>query len=370
MLDAPVSGGKTGAATRNLAVMVGGDRTVYDRVKPVLDAIGDKVFYAGAIGAGSVCKLVHNMVGHSVRQAVAEALTLGVKAGVEAEAVWEGLRRGALGRMHYLHEGMPKTVFRGEYDPPMFSLALARKDIGLATELGPGVRRPVAHDEPRRADRDRGHEPRVGRARQQRRVPAAGGGGRGRGARARRRPRARRAVHHAPTPTPERAALRECYPGWTLDAERKERHDDGAGADRTTPAGHGRARGRPAVGASPVAGAVEQDARPPDARASRRTPTRGSSATSRGRTTRSTSTSSPRSGTSWRGSSASASGRTGPAPCSSTRTRTSRIRSTPTPAASCSSSSTRVRRRAGRPIYEGRFNMTARKRIEEENVEV
>ena len=135
VLDAPVSGGKTGAATRNLAVMVGGDRKVYDRVKPVLDAIGDKVFYAGAIGAGSVCKLVHNMVGHSVRQAIAEALTLGVKAGVETEAVWECIRRGALGRMHYLHEGMPKTVFRGEYDPPMFALSLARKDIGLATEL-------------------------------------------------------------------------------------------------------------------------------------------------------------------------------------------------------------------------------------------
>jgi 3-hydroxyisobutyrate dehydrogenase len=135
VLDAPVSGGKTGAATRNLAVMVGGDRVVYERVKPVLDAIGDKVFYAGAIGAGSVCKLAHNMVGHSVRQAIAEALTLGVKAGVEAEAVWECIRRGALGRMHYLHEGMPKTVFRDEYDPPMFALSLARKDIGLATEL-------------------------------------------------------------------------------------------------------------------------------------------------------------------------------------------------------------------------------------------
>jgi 3-hydroxyisobutyrate dehydrogenase len=135
VLDAPVSGGKTGAASRNLAVMVGGDRAVYDRVKPVLDAIGDKVFHAGAIGAGSVCKLVHNMVGHSVRQAIAEALTLGVKAGVEAEAVWECIRRGALGRMHYLHEGLPKTVFRGEYDPPMFALSLARKDIGLATEL-------------------------------------------------------------------------------------------------------------------------------------------------------------------------------------------------------------------------------------------
>src|SRR5262245_60790768 len=96
VLDAPVSGGKTGAATRNLAVMVGGELAVYERVKPILDAIGDKVFYAGAVGAGSVCKLVHNMVGHSVRQAIAEALTLGVKAGVDAESVWECVRRGAL----------------------------------------------------------------------------------------------------------------------------------------------------------------------------------------------------------------------------------------------------------------------------------
>ena len=135
VLDAPVSGGKTGAETRNLAVMVGGERAVFERVKPLLDAFGDKVFYAGAIGAGSVAKLVHNMVGHSLRQAIAEGLTLGVKAGVEAEALWECMRRGALGRMHYLHEGLPRTVFRGQYAPPMFSLALARKDIGLATEL-------------------------------------------------------------------------------------------------------------------------------------------------------------------------------------------------------------------------------------------
>jgi 3-hydroxyisobutyrate dehydrogenase len=136
VLDAPVSGGKTGAETRNLAVMVGGERTVFERVRPVLAAFGDKVFYAGAVGAGSVCKLAHNMVGHSVRQALAEALTLAVKAGVEAEAAWECIRRGALGRMHYLHEGLPRTVFRGTYQPAMFSLALARKDVGLATELG------------------------------------------------------------------------------------------------------------------------------------------------------------------------------------------------------------------------------------------
>ena len=136
VLDAPVSGGKSGAATRNLAVMVGGEREIYDRIKPLLDAFGDKVFYAGSIGAGSVSKLVHNMIGHGVRQAIAEGLTLGVKAGVEPEALWECVRRGSLGRMNVLHEGITRTVFRGEFEPASFALALARKDVGLATDLG------------------------------------------------------------------------------------------------------------------------------------------------------------------------------------------------------------------------------------------
>ena len=136
VLDAPVSGGKSGAASGNLAVMVGGEREIFDRVKPILDSFGDKVFYAGSIGAGSVAKLVHNMIGHGVRQASAEGLTLGVKAGVDAEALWECVRRGSLGRMSGLHEGIARTVFTGEFDPPSFALELSRKDIGLATDLG------------------------------------------------------------------------------------------------------------------------------------------------------------------------------------------------------------------------------------------
>jgi 3-hydroxyisobutyrate dehydrogenase len=135
ILDAPVSGGKSGAASGDLAVMVGGEREIFDRIKPILDSFGDKVFYAGAIGAGSICKLVHNMIGHSVRQAIAEGLTLGVKAGVEPEALWESVRRGSLGRMRVLHEGLVKTMFRGEYEPASFALNLAFKDISLATEL-------------------------------------------------------------------------------------------------------------------------------------------------------------------------------------------------------------------------------------------
>ena len=136
VLDAPVSGGKSGAQSRNLAVMVGGEREIFDRVKPLLDAFGDKVFYAGEIGAGSVAKLVHNMIGHGVRQAIAEGLTLGVKAGVDPEPLWECIRRGSLGRMNVLHEGVVRTLFRGEYEPASFALELARKDIGLATDLG------------------------------------------------------------------------------------------------------------------------------------------------------------------------------------------------------------------------------------------
>ena len=135
VLDAPVSGGKSGAESGNLAVMVGGDREIFEQIKPILDSFGDKVFYAGAIGAGSICKLVHNMIGHSVRQAIAEGLTLGVKAGVEPEAIWEGMRRGSLGRMRVLHEGLVRTMFQGVFEPASFALNLAYKDITLATEL-------------------------------------------------------------------------------------------------------------------------------------------------------------------------------------------------------------------------------------------
>ena len=82
-----------------------------------------------------------------IGQAIAEGLTLGVKAGVDTEALWECIRRGSLGRMSGLHEGIARTVFRGEFDPPSFALSLSRKDIGLATELGKefNVPMPVAN---------------------------------------------------------------------------------------------------------------------------------------------------------------------------------------------------------------------------------
>src|SRR2546428_7651549 len=66
MLDAPVSGGPRGAETRKLALWVGGDEEIFNKYRPVLDAIGDQPYYVGPIGAGSVAKLVHNCAGYIV----------------------------------------------------------------------------------------------------------------------------------------------------------------------------------------------------------------------------------------------------------------------------------------------------------------
>ncbi len=77
LLDAPVSGGPLGAKTRKLALLVGGDKAVFDKFKPALDAIGDQVIYIGPIGAGSVAKLVHNMAGYAMQTALAEVFTHG-----------------------------------------------------------------------------------------------------------------------------------------------------------------------------------------------------------------------------------------------------------------------------------------------------
>lgn len=135
VLDAPVSGGTAGAASRNLAVLVGGERKIFEHVQPVLEAIGDKVYYAGPIGSGTICKLVHNAISMAVRQSIAEGLTLGVKAGMETEALWQAVRRGALGRMAALHEVLPRSVFQGAFDTASFALELSRKDLGLALDL-------------------------------------------------------------------------------------------------------------------------------------------------------------------------------------------------------------------------------------------
>jgi 3-hydroxyisobutyrate dehydrogenase len=135
MLDAPVSGGPKGARSRKLAIWVGGDAAVFQRFKPVLDAMGDQVRRVGDIGAGSIAKLVHNMTTYCVQTALAEVFTLGVKAGVEPVELWQAVRYGATGRQRTF-DRLADGFLPGKYDPPNFALRLAHKDVTLAVGLG------------------------------------------------------------------------------------------------------------------------------------------------------------------------------------------------------------------------------------------
>ena len=135
LLDAPVSGGPRGAKTRKLALWIGGERAQFDKWKPVLDAIGDQAYYVGPIGAGSVAKLVHNCAGYAIQTALAEVFTMGVKAGVDPEALWKAVRQGNSGRRRTF-DVLVEKFLPGQYDPPSFALRLGHKDVSLATALG------------------------------------------------------------------------------------------------------------------------------------------------------------------------------------------------------------------------------------------
>ncbi len=135
MLDAPVSGGPQGAASRKLAIWVGGEKAVFEAHKTTLDAIGDQPRYIGPIGTATIAKLVHNMSSYAVVCALAETFAMGVKAGVEPLVLWEAVRQGAAGR-RYTFDGLIDQFLPGKYDPAAFTLKLAHKDVGLATGLG------------------------------------------------------------------------------------------------------------------------------------------------------------------------------------------------------------------------------------------
>ena len=134
VLDAPVSGGVYGAAAATLAVMVGGDEAVFHRIKPTLDAIGRHVVYCGPIGSGSICKICNNLMSMGTGVLLAEALTLGVKSGVDLEVLADVIANSS-GGCKRLTEKFPRYLFQGNFEPG-FATALAAKDVRLATDLG------------------------------------------------------------------------------------------------------------------------------------------------------------------------------------------------------------------------------------------
>lgn len=142
MLDAPVSGGPAGAESGKLALWIGGDEAVFNKHKPVLDAIGDQARYIGPVGQATVAKLVHNCAGYAISVALAEVFTMGVKAGVEPLALFEAIRQGATGRRRTF-DGLVRQFLTDKFEPVDFALRLAHKDVSLATQLGREVGVPM-----------------------------------------------------------------------------------------------------------------------------------------------------------------------------------------------------------------------------------
>ena len=142
MLDCPVSGGTIGAEEATLALLVGGDRSLYEEMLPVLSAIGDKPFYCGPAGAGQVCKLVNNYITLSLQPLLAEAFSIGVKAGVDAGTLFEAVSRST-GNTRSMQWRYPPALLKGNFTPT-FTVDLVRKDLGLAIELAEQLRRAVA----------------------------------------------------------------------------------------------------------------------------------------------------------------------------------------------------------------------------------
>ena len=135
VLDAPLIVGKTGIRERDVQVLASGDPDVYARMKPVLDAFSDTVVYTGPLGTGTYIKLAHNLVRRGIGLAIGEGLVLGAKAGVDPLTLWQCMHWGLDVQMNQLVDSFTKAIAAPSEDPATFTLALSRKDVGLAMDV-------------------------------------------------------------------------------------------------------------------------------------------------------------------------------------------------------------------------------------------
>jgi len=139
-LDAPVSGGDIGAQQGTLSIMVGGDEAAFVRSLPILQTMGKNIIHIGDAGAGQVTKACNQIVVAMTVQAVAEALTLAKKSGVDPAKVRDALLGGfAQSRVLEVHgQRMLDRVFQ-----PGFKLNLHRKDMNIVLQTGKELNLPL-----------------------------------------------------------------------------------------------------------------------------------------------------------------------------------------------------------------------------------
>jgi 3-hydroxyisobutyrate dehydrogenase len=137
MLDAPVSGAKAKAADGTLAIMVGGDAGVLERVRPVLSKMGTEIFPTGALGSGHATKALNNYLGGAGTIAGFEALLVGEKFGLDPKVLIDVIN-ASTGRNSTTERKIPQQIFTGAFASG-FQLALMTKDLGIAAEIARGT---------------------------------------------------------------------------------------------------------------------------------------------------------------------------------------------------------------------------------------
>src|SRR3989442_1269716 len=137
MLDAPVSGGEKGAIDGALSIMVGGDKATFDAVLPIFQALGKTITLLGPLGFGGFTKLANQIIVAGNLTALAEALTLGKKAGLDRELLLTALAGGLAGSK-CLEQKKPNYI-AGTYNPG-FKIDLPFKDLSPILESAPALR--------------------------------------------------------------------------------------------------------------------------------------------------------------------------------------------------------------------------------------
>jgi 3-hydroxyisobutyrate dehydrogenase len=130
-LDAPVSGGDTGARNAALSIMAGGDEEAFNRALPVFQLMGKNIVFQGGPGAGQYCKMSNQIVIASTMTAVSEALLYGLKAGLDPLAMLKSIESGAAGSWSL--SNLAPRMLKGDFKPGFFVKHFI-KDIGIALD--------------------------------------------------------------------------------------------------------------------------------------------------------------------------------------------------------------------------------------------
>ncbi|MBX2879230.1 MAG: NAD(P)-dependent oxidoreductase [Granulosicoccus sp.] len=132
--DAPVARTRAAAVEGTLAIMVGAEERVYQRIQPLLACMASDLTHCGAVGAGQTVKILNNMVLFQTVASLAEALTLARRSGLDGQVLFDALKQGSADSFALRNHG-EKALLSGEFPLQAFSTRYATKDLDYALQL-------------------------------------------------------------------------------------------------------------------------------------------------------------------------------------------------------------------------------------------